>query len=122
MQDELNLVKNYLPSDPIADEIDFENLSSDRRLNKLLKSVLGEVKLYAENQIKHIKQLTQIGLALSSEKDISKLLENIVDQARDLSNADAGTLYIMEDDKKYLRFEILQNDSMNTRMGGHPQH
>lgn len=118
MHDEQNPVKGYLPADPIADEIDFENLSSDRRLNKLLKSVLGEVKLYAENQIKHIKQLTQIGLALSSEKDISKLLENIVDQARDLSNADAGTLYIMEDDKEYLRFEILQNDSMNTRMGG----
>ncbi len=118
MQEEQTPVKAYLPSNPIADEIDFENLSNDRRLNKLLKSVLGEVKLYAENQIKHIKQLTQIGLALSSEKDISKLLENIVDQARDLSNADAGTLYIMEDDKKYLRFEILQNDSMNTRMGG----
>ncbi len=118
MQDEQTPVKEYLPQNPIADEIDFENLSNDRRLNKLLKSVLGEVKLYAENQIKHIKQLTQIGLALSSEKDISKLLENIVDQARDLSNADAGTLYIMEDDKAYLRFEILQNDSMNTRMGG----
>jgi len=118
MHDDQNPVKNYLPADPITDEIDFENLSGDRRLNKLLKSVLGEVKLYAENQIKHIKQLTQIGLALSSEKDISKLLENIVDQARDLSHADAGTLYIMEDDKDYLRFEILQNDSMNTRMGG----
>jgi len=118
MQDEQTPIKGYLLSDPIADEIDFENLSNDRRLNKLLKSVLGEVKLYAEDQIKHIKQLTQIGLALSAEKDISKLLENIVDQARDLSNADAGTLYIMEDDKAYLRFEILQNDSMNTRMGG----
>ena len=118
MPDEKTPVKDYLPEDSITEEIDFENLSSDRRLNKLLKSVLGEVKLYAENQIKHIRQLTQIGLALSSEKDIGKLLENIVDQARDLSNADAGTLYIMEDDKEYLRFEILQNDSMNTRMGG----
>ena len=35
-----------------------------------------------------------------------------------MGNADAGTLYIMEDDKQYLRFEILQNDSMNIRMGG----
>lgn len=118
MQDKQTPIKGHLLSDPIVDEIDFENLSNDRRLNKLLKSVLGEVKLYAEDQIKHIKQLTQIGLALSSEKDISKLLENIVDQARDLSNADAGTLYIMEDDKAFLRFEILQNDSMHTRMGG----
>jgi HD-GYP domain-containing protein (c-di-GMP phosphodiesterase class II) len=118
MQDKPTPIKDYLPADTISEEIDFENLSSDRRLNKLLKSVLGEVKLYAENQIKHIKQLTQIGLALSSEKDISKLLESIVDQARKLSNADAGTLYIMEDDKAYLRFEILQNDTMNIRVGG----
>jgi len=118
MQDDQFPVKNFLPQEPIAEEIDFDTLSSDRRLNRLLKSVLGEVKLYAEDQIKHIKQLAQIGLALSSEKDISKLLVNIVDQARNLSNADAGTLYIMEDDKKFLRFEILQNDSLSIRMGG----
>jgi HD-GYP domain-containing protein (c-di-GMP phosphodiesterase class II) len=118
MQDDQFPVKDFLPREPIAEEIDFDTLSSDRRLNRLLKSVLGEVKLYAEDQIKHIKQLAQIGLALSSEKDISKLLVNIVDQARNLSNADAGTLYIMEDDKKFLRFEILQNDSLGIRMGG----
>jgi HD-GYP domain-containing protein (c-di-GMP phosphodiesterase class II) len=118
MQDDQFPVKDFLPREPIAEEIDFDTLSSDRRLNRLLKSVLGEVKLYAEDQIKHIKQLAQIGLALSSEKDISKLLVNIVDQARNLSNADAGTLYIMEDDKKFLRFEILQNDSLSIRMGG----
>ncbi len=118
MPDNNDPVNRFLPRDTAAEEINFDNLSNNRRLNSLLKSVLGEVKLYAEDQIKHIKQLTQIGLALSSEKDISKLLENIVVQARDLSNADAGTLYIMEDDKKFLRFEILQNDSMNIRMGG----
>lgn len=118
MQKKQTPTKVYLSPNIDTEAIDFENLSSDRRLNRLLKSVLGEVKLYAENQIKHIKQLTQIGLALSSEKNINKLLESIVDQARDLCNADAGTLYIMEDDKAYLRFEILQNDTMNTRMGG----
>ena len=118
MQDEHFPVKDFPPWKAVREEIDFDDLSSDKRLNNLLKSVLSEVKLYAEDQIKHIKQLTQIGLALSSEKDINKLLENIVDQARDLSNADAGTLYILEDDKKFLRFEIIQNDSMSIRMGG----
>ncbi|MBW2621247.1 MAG: GAF domain-containing protein [Deltaproteobacteria bacterium] len=77
-----------------------------------------EVKHYAEDQIKHINQLTSIGLALSAEKNISKLLEIIVDQSRELSNADGGTLYIVDDDKKHLRFEIMQNDTMKTRMGG----
>lgn len=99
-------------------KIDIDNLSRDKRLNKLLKSVVIEVKHYAEDQIKHIKQLTGIGLALSAEKNISKLLEMIVDESRDLSNADGGTLYIVDDDKKHLRFEIMQNDTMKTRMAG----
>ena len=99
-------------------KIDFENLSKDKRLNKLLKSVIIEVKHYAEDQIKHINQLTSIGLALSAEKNISKLLEIIVDESRELSNADGGTLYIVDDDKKHLHFEIMQNDTMKTRMGG----
>lgn len=96
----------------------FENFSKDKRLNRLLKSVIFEVKQYAEDQIRHIGQLTEIGLALSAEKNIGKLLETIVDFARDLSNADAGTLYILDDDKQHLRFEIMQNDTMKTRMGG----
>lgn len=99
-------------------KVDIDNLSRDKRLNKLLKSVVIEVKHYAEDQIKHIKQLTGIGLALSAEKNISKLLEMIVDESRELSNADGGTLYIVDDDKKHLRFEIMQNDTMKTRMGG----
>lgn len=99
-------------------KVDLDNLSRDNGLNKLLKSVIIEVKHYAEDQIKHIKQLTSIGLALSAEKNISKVLEMIVDESRDLSNADGGTLYIVDDDKKHLRFEIMQNDTMKTRMGG----
>ncbi len=70
------------------------------------------------SQQKQIKQLAEIGLALSAEKNISKLLEMIVDEARDLSNADAGTLYIVDKDNMHLSFEIMQNDTMKTRMGG----
>jgi HD-GYP domain-containing protein (c-di-GMP phosphodiesterase class II) len=99
-------------------EVDFGKLSKNKRLNKLLQSVLKEVKQYADDQIKHIQQLTQIGIALSAEKDIRRLLEIIVEKARDLSNADAGTLYIIDDDRQYLSFAILQNDSLNTRIGG----
>ncbi len=95
-----------------------QTLSEDKRLDRLLKSVIAEVKIYAEDQIKHMRKLAQIGIALSGEKDIKKLLESIVDEARDLSNADAGTLYIKDQNKGSLRFEILQNASMRTRMGG----
>ena len=84
----------------------------------MLRSVVAEVKLYAEDQIHHIRKLSQIGLALSAEKEIGKLLELIVDEARELSFADAGTLYILDRNTHHLRFEILQNESMKTRMGG----
>ncbi|MBE9535578.1 MAG: HD domain-containing protein [Proteobacteria bacterium] len=95
------------------------NLSQeDKRLNRVLSTVEREVKSYAEHQFSHLKQLADIGLALSSEGDMNKLLEMIVDAARDLSFADAGTLYLLDERTKTLRFEILQNDSMNTRMGG----
>lgn len=66
----------------------------------------------------HIKRLIQIGTALSGEKDINHLLEIIVDEARKMTNADAGTLYIMSDDETELRFAIIQNDSLKIRMGG----
>ena len=66
----------------------------------------------------HFKELAQIGIALSKEKDINKLLEIIVDEARSLTGADGGTLYLIDKRKMHLRFEILQNDTMKMRMGG----
>ncbi len=42
----------------------------------------------------------------------------IVDEARGFTNADGGTLYIMSDDEKELQFAIVQNTSLNVRMGG----
>jgi HD-GYP domain-containing protein (c-di-GMP phosphodiesterase class II) len=93
-------------------------LSSDKVLNSLLKDILGKVKKYGEDHIANINKLIQIGLALSIEKDINALLEKIVDEARSLTNADAGTLYICDEARKNLNFSILQNDTMGTRLGG----
>ena len=66
----------------------------------------------------HLKEITRIGAALSVEKNIHKLLEMIVDEAKSLTNADAGTLYILDKEQKALQFQILQNDSMKIRLGG----
>lgn len=101
-----------------GDLLETTRYSDDRRLNRLLETVVEEVKLYAEGQISQIRRLTEIGIALSSEKNINRLLEMIVDEARNITRADAGTLYILDADRKILRFEILQNDSMKTRLGG----
>jgi len=93
-------------------------LSSDKALNSLLKDILAKVKKYGEDHIANINKLIQIGLALSIEKDINALLEKIVDEARSLTNADAGTLYICDETRTNLDFSILQNDTMGTRLGG----
>jgi HD-GYP domain-containing protein (c-di-GMP phosphodiesterase class II) len=91
-------------------------LSPDENLNTLLESVVSEVTVYAERLGGQIKKMSDIGRALSGVYDLNTLLEMIVDQARSFTNADAGTLYIVEDNT--LRFQIMQNDSLKIRMGG----
>lgn len=92
------------------------NYSSDQSLNILLTKVVTSVKGYSDQLAKRIKELSKIGIALSAEKNLPKLLEMIVDEARRFTNADAGTLYLLKEDQ--LHFEIMQNDTMGTRMGG----
>ncbi|PZO41714.1 MAG: phosphohydrolase [Pseudanabaena frigida] len=64
-----------------------------------------------------IEKLNEIGIALSAEKNTPKLLEMILQGAKTILNADAGTLYLASEDKKYLQFEIIMNDSLGTLMG-----
>lgn len=66
----------------------------------------------------HLHHLTDIGLALSGEQNRDRLLEMIVSLARSITNADAGTLYIVDDTGRMLDFVVLQNDTMNVRLGG----
>jgi HD-GYP domain-containing protein (c-di-GMP phosphodiesterase class II) len=64
---------------------------------------------------KELKELLQIGVALSSERDVDALLSLILSKARDITNADAGSLYLMEESEsgeKHLRFKLTQNDSI----------
>ena len=70
---------------------------------------------YLEQRIKH---LNLIGIALSTQDDLDKLFEMIMDEAKHITNADGRTLYMKSDDSKELKFEILLNDSMNSVMGG----
>lgn len=66
----------------------------------------------------HLRRLTQIGVALSAEKDIDRLLEKILIEARTITSADGGTLYRMSDNGKELQFAFVQNESLGINMGG----
>ncbi len=68
------------------------------------------------NLMGHIQRLSNIGRALSGERNLGALLEIIVNEARNLTHADGGTLYILKDD--VLNFKIVQNESLNIFMGG----
>jgi HD-GYP domain-containing protein (c-di-GMP phosphodiesterase class II) len=68
--------------------------------------------------LNRLSDLNAIGAALSSERDINRLLESILNAGMKITNADAGTLYLLDAENQKLTFEILHNDSLNIRMGG----
>lgn len=67
----------------------------------------------------NINQVLEIGILLSSERDINRLLEEILSCAMNLTRCDAGTLYLL--DKDVLRFKIMRNDTLKTYSGGDGQ-
>ena len=71
-----------------------------------------------EKDKKHIDQLIEIGHSLTSENNFDALLEKILLGAKQLSHADGGTLYILDEDSKSLSFKVVQTDSLNIKMGG----
>jgi HD-GYP domain-containing protein (c-di-GMP phosphodiesterase class II) len=62
-------------------------------------------------------KLNSVGVALSAEKDHNRLLEIILMRAKNLTNADGGTLYLRTDENS-LKFEIVHTDSLGICMGG----
>ncbi|HNX93130.1 MAG TPA: GAF domain-containing protein, partial [Syntrophomonas sp.] len=63
-----------------------------------------------------VEDILNIGIALSMEKDHNRLLEMIVSEARRITNADAGTLYLRDGD--FLVFKITQNETLHSFQGG----
>ena len=73
-----------------------------------------------------IYELNHIGAALSAENDTRELLELILTKCREITRADAGSLYLVEEEpsaedasgrdmgapRKFLRFKIAQNDTV----------
>ncbi len=66
----------------------------------------------------HLKELNEIGIALSQQHDINDLLEIILESSKRITHADAGTLYLHDPDKRVLSFEIVRTDSLQIAMGG----
>jgi HD-GYP domain-containing protein (c-di-GMP phosphodiesterase class II) len=90
-------------------------------LNKLEVDRLKQ-KLYLQNL--ELRELYDIGIALSAERNPDALLEMILRKSREITHADAGSLYLVEvvdgipeNEKNYfankqLRFKLAHNDSV----------
>ncbi len=95
-------------------------LDSERRLR--------ESQAAAEKRARELEKLSEIGVALSAERDHKKLLSLILSKSREITTADAGSLFLVEsidepigrEDRKgdqarvqarWLRLRLAQNDS-----------
>lgn len=65
-----------------------------------------------------LDQLNEIGASLSDERNIDRLLENILLAAKAITLADGGTLYRVSDDRRSLQFVIVRNDTLGLAYGG----
>src|SRR5690554_316959 len=74
----------------------------------------------ATDMLAAYEHLLKITLALSGERDIARLYEQIIEAAQELTHSDGGTLYIVDerDGHAVLRFEVLRNDTFSIRLGG----
>jgi len=63
-----------------------------------------------------MNRLIEISIALSAERKLDVLLERILTSTREITGADAGTLYRLQDGR--LHFEVIQNATLGIATGG----
>src|ERR1700686_719463 len=71
---------------------------------------------------REMEELNRIGIALSQTHEVGALLNMILTKAREITGADAGSLYLVEETRpdvlsggqgdRHLRFKLTQNDSV----------
>jgi HD-GYP domain-containing protein (c-di-GMP phosphodiesterase class II) len=70
-----------------------------------------------ETRVAELELLYRVGISLSAVQDKDRLVEMILLEAKQLCNADGGTLYLCNDADQ-LEFEILRNDTLKFAQGG----
>ncbi len=121
---------DILPESPTERDL----LRSARNATRFLKSerLLRESQAAVEQRARELEQLNAIGIALSAERDHDKLLKLILSKSRQITKADAGSLFLvgsiderigLEDEQgdqaraqgRWLVFQMAQNDSREFR-------
>jgi HD-GYP domain-containing protein (c-di-GMP phosphodiesterase class II) len=113
---------------PFVDDVLVRPVTPVRLLRKLERGidairnrrVIRQLEEKLSRRGDELSELNKIGVALSAERDIDKLLELILRKSREITGADAGSLYLVERAKDrdngngdQLRFKLTQNDSVD---------
>jgi HD-GYP domain-containing protein (c-di-GMP phosphodiesterase class II) len=84
----------------------FENLRAQEEHHRTRREL--------REAVSELETLNKIGVALSTERNTNSLLELILSKSREITSADAGSLYLVEqegDGSKHLVFQLTQCDS-----------
>ncbi len=68
--------------------------------------------------LERVRKLNAIGIALSAERQQPRLLDLILTSARELTGADAGSIYLLNAAEQRLDFALVQNDTLGIHLGG----
>jgi HD-GYP domain-containing protein (c-di-GMP phosphodiesterase class II) len=112
---------------PFLDDVLIKPLTPTRlrlRLDRALdtinsRRVIEQLDDALVRKSQELHELNHIGVALSAQRDIDKLLELILLKCREITASDAGSLYLVERGREHetsaddqLRFELTQNSSV----------
>ncbi|MBI5772152.1 MAG: GAF domain-containing protein [Verrucomicrobia bacterium] len=105
------------PFDPVLLAARIDASLEAKRLRE--KEVLFIEQIQKEKQLSEqlVNVVIPIGISFMEERDLNRLLEQILLEAKKMTRADGGTIYLLADGRR-LNFMILRNDTLNIAMGG----
>lgn len=108
-------VASLLPSDPTIDSV-FVAVSGAFELIDARQRAENRGRWLSRYRYE-LGELVEIARAISTEREIDKLLGLILEKSRFITGADAGSLYVVEGDdpdphRRSLRFKLTQNESV----------
>ena len=111
--------EDYLPSpfDPVLLLARIDACLENKRLREQEVLFLQRLQKEKDRADHLINDVIPIGISLLAEQDFNRLLEMILVEAKSLCNADGGTLYLKEGERR-LKFVMLRNDTLDIIMGG----
>ena len=99
----INIDKLILLIKKITDEISYEYSTIKQTINIIESN----------------KKLIKISYSIAVEKDYNNQLKIILESAKNLTDADGGTLYLYNKNNNSLEFEIVINDTLNIHYNKH---